>query len=36
MKRSYSRWVAMRLPERVAALGVRVTTIEPSVPVDAL
>jgi hypothetical protein len=35
MKRSYSRWVAMRLPERVAALGVRVTTIEPSVPAPA-
>jgi len=35
MKRGYSRWVAMRLPERVAALGVRVTTIEPSVPVAA-
>ena len=35
MKRSYSRWVAARLPQRVAALGVRVTTIEPSVPVEA-
>jgi hypothetical protein len=35
MKRSYSRWVASGLPERVAALGVRVTTIEPSVPAPA-
>ena len=35
MKRSYSRWVAARLPQRVAALGVQVTTIEPSVPVEA-
>ncbi|HET9736743.1 MAG TPA: hypothetical protein VFP78_01375 [Solirubrobacteraceae bacterium] len=33
MKRSYSRWVAADLPGRVARLGVRVTTIEPSVPV---
>ena len=35
MKRSYSRWVAADLPGRVARLGVRVTTIEPSVPVAA-
>jgi hypothetical protein len=35
MKRGYSRWVEARLPERVARLGVRVTTIEPSVPVEA-
>jgi len=35
MKRRYSRWVAARLPERVARLGVKVTTIEPSVPVEA-
>lgn len=35
MKRSYSRWVAVDLPGRVARLGVRVTTIEPSVPVEA-
>jgi hypothetical protein len=35
MKRNYSRWVAARLPERVARLGVRVTAIEPSVPVEA-
>ncbi len=35
MKRSYSRWVAADLPGRVARLGVRVTTIEPSVPVEA-
>ena len=35
MKRGYSRWVAARLPERVARLGVPVATIEPSVPVQA-
>jgi hypothetical protein len=35
MKRSYSRWVASDLPGRVARLSVRVTTIEPSVPVEA-
>ncbi len=35
MKRSYSRWVAADLPGRVARLGVRVTTIEPSVPAAA-
>jgi hypothetical protein len=35
MKRGYSRWVEARLPERVARLGVHVTTIEPSVPVEA-
>ena len=35
MKRSYSRWIAADLPGRVARLGVLVTTIEPSVPVDA-
>jgi hypothetical protein len=33
MKRSYSRWVAADLPGRVARLGVRVTTIEPSAAV---
>ena len=35
MLRRFSRWVEADLPARVAGLGVRVTMVEPAVPVEA-
>ena len=35
MLRRFSRWVEADVPARVASLGVRVTMVEPAVPVEA-